>query len=779
MSEAILININRHPKILGMKGLLVFIIIAVLIAVPTLASAKSVVYVSKQNCAGLNCTCLPSTSEDRAFCDRLARLGYDVSLDSEGDVKDNSVVWKADSVTADLIFLGDVSDSMIDKNKNQSAFCGNVKNSGKKVFATFGSAYKNRSLEGCAFPLALASYPADDNICPSTNVWVTEQNYITKGFAINDIKDVYLTSQPVKLNYGQSTASAHCDPSAESMPTSLYSVMLTSTRGTFWGLDRPSKFTDTGWLLFERAVLFTTGDNVWNVTYFTIPSTVSAGRAFMLFADVRSLASPIRSGEVNVSFSGVPLGKLAYSNATGHWENRALSIATDGALAVTAEEGTGTQQIKAGALDVRIISGSYLPGKPYSAKAQVYAAGLQSTANLNYRLLDGKLSTVSQGAMTYLGGTYYADYTPGNLGDLILEVTASSGAATGGAFKILREQNASISYSVEPKEWVITATKSGTGAMTFAISGGELTGLAAEKGGELADSMIVNVNTTGVAAGTAAKITAKLDWTTLKEGEHTGEIFISSDQFSASIPIRFAYFKLTGDWLEVEPKVITVAAPTGKTGSYKIKLFNTANIPTSGITVGASGRLNGLVSFAKEPYYINQSGAADITLVFDASKLDEGKYSGIITVNSSLGTADIDATLDVTPDVSDLLGTLETDWAGELSRLTDGGASLSPTASQLSQSINETVASAHAALESGDYNKANTLYQSALSSLDKLQREEKSSGTNWLVILFVLAIIGAAGYFGRNYYKKNKKGQEEKKAPEMPKAEEGYRTEYY
>jgi hypothetical protein len=759
-----------------MKGLLVTIIIAVLIAVPALAAAKTVVYVGKQNCAGLNCTCLPA--EDRLFCDRLHALGYDVAIDSEGDVKDNSVVWKADSAKADLIFLGDVSDSMTDKNKNQSAFCGNVKSAGKKVFATFGSAYKNRSFEGCAFPLALASYPADDNTCPTSNIWVTEQNYITKGFGINDIKDVYTSAQPAKLNYGQSTASAHCDPSADSMPTSLYSVVLTSGRGTFWGLDKPSKFTDTGWTLFERAVLFTTGDNVWNVTYFTVPSKVSAGKAFMLFADVRSLARPITTGEVNVSFSGAPLGELAYNNATGHWENRALTIQTNGALTVNSEEGLGTQQMQAGTLEVRIISGSYLPGQPYSAKAQVYAGGAQSTADLNYRLLDSKLSVVFQGTMTYLGGTYYADFTPGDLGNLILEVTAANGPNTGGAFKLLRPQNATVSYSITPNEWVITAVKPGTGTMAFTVSGGELTGLTAEKSGELADNMIVNVNSTGVAAGAAAKITAKIDWTALKEGEHTGEIFVSSDQFSATVPIRFAYFKLTGDWLEAEPKVIKVAAPTGKTGTYSIKLFNTANIPTSDIAVSASEQLVGLVSFAKEPYYINQSGSRDVTLVFDASNLDAGTYSGTVTVTSSLGTADVVAELDVTPDVSQLLGTLETDWTGELSRLTEGGATLNPTASQLSQSINETVAGAREALASGDYNKANTLYQSALSSLEKLQKEQKASGTDWLLILIILAVLGGLGYFGWNFYKKNKKKPEEKKT-EMPKAEEGYRTEYY
>ena len=762
-----------------MKRLLV-ILLAVLIAVPALAAAKTAVYVTKQNCAGLGCDCLPA--EDKLFCNRLISLGYNVTIDTEGDVKDNSVLWKADYAKADLIFLGNVSDTVTDKTKNQSAFCTNVKNSNKKVFATFENAYKNRSIEGCAFFLALASYPDDDNICNTNNIRITETGYITKGLDLNSVKEIYTAAQDVKINYGTSAASAHCDPSADSVLTGLYSVVKTSARGTFWGLDKPSKFTDTGWTLFERAVLLTTGDNVWNVTYFTIPERISAGKTFMLFATVRSLARPITAGNVTASLDGSALGTLTYVNATGRWENRALTIRTDGMLTVSAEDGSAEGQVTAGDLDVRILSGAYMPGKPYSAKANVLLQNNPVSGDVKYRLWSKNLTVISEGPMKEVANTYYADLTPGDQGELILEMTADVLPYSGGAFKVIRPQNATaLSYSITPAEWVVTATKAGSETMTFTIAtGSETTGLRVDKSGGLAN--YVTLNTSGMAqnlaAGQSTNFSAKLNWAGLSEGERDGELFIDSDQFSASIPIRFAYFKLTGDWLEAEPKVVKAAAPKGKTSTYVIKLVNTANLPTTGLKVTASGDLAGAVSFAKLPYYINASSSKDAELLFDTKGKAEGTYTGLITITGALGKAEIDASLEVTPDISELVGELETDWNGELGRLTEGGATLSPAAAQLSQSINSTVSDAKDALAKGDYTTANRLYQSAAASLEDLKKEKKQEGLGWLFILIFLVILGAGGYFGWNYWKKRKEEKAGKKK-ELPKAEEQYRTEYY
>ncbi|MEM5814717.1 MAG: hypothetical protein QXD77_02780, partial [Candidatus Aenigmatarchaeota archaeon] len=680
-----------------------------------------------------------------------------------------------------LIFLGDVSQSMIDKTQNQPTFCNNIKNTNKKVFATFGNAYKNRSLEGCAFTLALASYPSNDNICNTNNVRITESNYITKGLDLNSVNEVYTAAKDVKINYGSSTASAHCDPSAADVPTGLYSVVTVSNRGTFWGLDTPSAFKDTGWTLFERAVLLTTGDNVWNVTFFTIPGKITAGKAFMLFAKVKSLAKPITEGSVAVTLDESPLGDLNYVNETGYWENRALAIQTDGYLKVSATDGSAEQLVRAGDLDVRILSGSYMPGKPYSMKANVLFQNNPTTADVKYRVWDSGLAVLYEGTMKYLGGTYYADLNPSSADDLILEVTAGNDTLSGGSFKIIRPQNATgISYTITPAEWVMTATTPGSETMTFTIAAGnELTGLSVEKSGELANYVTLNTSATAenVAVGKSTTFSAKLDWSGLKEGERRGEIFINSDQFSASVPIKLAYFKLTGDWMEAEPKVAKVSAPAGKTATYKIRLVNTANLPMSGIKVMASGGLTGMVSFVAPPYYINASSSKEVELLFDTKNKEQGTYTGVITFTSALGRAEVDTTFEVTPDISELLDTLQTDWDNELARLTEGGAQLSPTAAQLSQSINTTVEDARAALAQGDYTRANSLYRSAAASLEDLKKERKQADWGWLTYLVILAVLAGGGWFGWNYWKKKK--AEKKKKPELPKAEESYRTEYY
>ena len=754
------------------------ILLAVLIAVPTMAAAKTAVYVTSKSCAGLDCSCLPA--EDALFCDRLKKLGYDVVIDTEGDVKDKSTIWQADSAKADLIFLGDVSQAMTDKTKGQPAFCNNVKNSGKKVFATFGNAYKNRTLEGCAFALGLVNYPSDDNICKVDSLWVTETGYITRGFALNDIKGVYTAAQDVKINYGTSGASAHCDPSAADVPTGLYSAVAVKGGGTFWGLDKPSKFTDTGWLLFERAVLLTTGDNVWNVTFFTIPEKATAYKPFMIFAKVRSLAVPITEGSVNASLNLVPLGGLSYSNATGYWENRALTTPAGGELTVSAEDGSSTKTMTAGDLDARIISGSYTPGAVYTVRAQPLLLGFPAVADMRYRIWDSSLTARGEGDMKRSGSEYTANITLAGPGELIVEVTAQNVSLTGGAFKIIRPQNVTVpGFSVEPSEWVVTATKPGTDSFLFTITAGtDITGLSAEKSGELADRM--TLSTTGLPqilqAGKTASFLAGLDWTGLSEGPRTGEIFVNSDQFSTTIPVRFIYVAVAGDWLEAEPKVIKVSAPAGGTSAYTIKLVNTASYPTTGIKVEASGDLRGAVTFAKEPYHVEASGKKDAELLFDARGKTEGTYSGTITVTSSLGQDEITADLEVTPDIANLLDALDDGWQAELLRLSEGGAQLSPTASQLSQNINTTLSDARAALAKNDYTTANTLYQRAAASLDDLKKEQKQ-GVSWVVILLVLAATGVLGYVGWQHFKKKKK--EEKKKPELPKAEEQYRTEYY
>jgi hypothetical protein len=50
------------------------IVLAILLVMPVLASAKSVAYVTNQSVAGFPCTSL--TGEDKLFCQRLEKLGY-------------------------------------------------------------------------------------------------------------------------------------------------------------------------------------------------------------------------------------------------------------------------------------------------------------------------------------------------------------------------------------------------------------------------------------------------------------------------------------------------------------------------------------------------------------------------------------------------------------------------------------------------------------------------------------------------------------------------------
>ena len=130
-----------------MKKLLVLIIFIVLLA-PVASATKNVTYITSDATAS---ECSDLSSDDKWFCERLENeIGYDVTLVHENQVRDGTSIWKIPASKSDLIFLGDISQTMIDQTKTDSAkFCSNVTaytGSGKaKVFGAFSSIYNDTS----------------------------------------------------------------------------------------------------------------------------------------------------------------------------------------------------------------------------------------------------------------------------------------------------------------------------------------------------------------------------------------------------------------------------------------------------------------------------------------------------------------------------------------------------------------------------------------------------------------------------------------------------------
>ena len=472
---------------------------------------------------------------------------------------------------------------------------------------------------------------------------------------------------------------------------------------------------------------------------------------------------------------------MEYNNETGYWENRALSIATDGILLIEAEEGSVEERIDAGDLDVRIVSGSYVLGKSYDVNAKVLFQDISWVADVKYKLWDSELNLVAQGAMKQKDDVYTAEVDLNKSEQLILEVTAQNSSLTGGRFKLIRPTNVTtFDYTVEPGKWIVTATEPGSETMVFKIdASSDISGLLVEKGGGL--SNFITLDTTmmesDLVAGDSTEFRATLDWSSLSEGEYSGELFVGSDQLSAVIPVHLYHFAIAGEWLEVDKKVLKVEVPKGRSTEKLIRLTNLASLPTTGIKLSASGELTDIVSFAREPYYVNGSESKDARLLFDAATLTEGSYSGTITITSSLGDVEILANMEVTPDIDEMLDTIENEWQVALNNLTAGGAELSEEAAILSELVSGNITQARVELAAENYAEALEYYNDAEKSLNELKKIEPPFGLDLLIILIVVVIIGAGAYVGWRFLKKKKK--KKKKEVELPKAEEQYRTEYY
>jgi hypothetical protein len=760
------------------------IVLAILLVMPVLASAKSVAYVTNQSVAGFPCTSL--TGEDKLFCQRLEKLGYHVDLLTDSDVRDNSLLWQDVSPNTSMIFLGGVSAQMVNLSLGDYVdFCGHLaiaQNEGKKIFATFVNARKKGDVRGCAFnPLNIVSFPADDNTCTAkqTGLWVIEDTYITRGFQHNQIVQVYNSSQDVWIHGGTQNLAANCDPPAASLGTSFYSAVAVTNMGTFWGLDKPSAFTSNGWLFFDRTVLLTTGDNIWNVSFFTIPELITANRTFMLFAQVSNLAGPVTNDTVTVNTDSTPLANLTFNNVTGRWENRLLKIANDTRLNVTATDGSANLPVKAGELGVQILSSNYQPGT-YTIRARLEKESVIGA--LNYKLWNSNLAVISEGPLGLVEGTYKANVELSDLGGLILEVTATTGdGMSGGAFKTIHPQVANITgVRIEPASWVVTATSPGADSITFRLisPSANITGLDIVSTGELAPRLVLNLSgfPSQLMAGSVAEFSAKLNWSSLPEGIYKGELLLDSDQLGMVINVTLNRFNIPGDFLTAEPKTLGLQVPFGGNGTATIKLTNGASLPATSLKLSVAGTLAGRVSMSKNPYTVPARGSADLGIAVDAKGLAEGTYSGVLKVTSSLGEEDVILNVIVGPDVSKLVEQLEIDYSSLLE-----GKKVPANLQGLSQNVNSSIEQAKDALARGDFSAATNAYRTANTSFTQLQTElAKSPPFDIVSALFWLIVIGAiAG--GVWYYLKRKKEKEEerKKKPKLPEGEEKYRFEYY
>jgi len=178
----------------------------------------------------------------------------------------------------------------------------------------------------------------------------------------------------------------------------------------------------------------------------------------------------------------------------------------------------------------------------------------------------------------------------------------------------------------------------------------------------------------------------------------------------------------------------------------------------------------------------------------DTDGLSIDDYSGTITVKSSIGDDTININLEIIGDLSESaslklteLTTLR-DRLDKLSRK-DGYEALVADYSDIQTALE----SAQTEYADGNYETANTRYQSALSDISRLEsgidsleaQKANYGGIIWIVaIIIILAIIGVVAYKYKDKLMKfiNKLLKREQEQPQQeyyPEQQGDYRTEYY
>ncbi|MEM5804593.1 MAG: hypothetical protein QXU82_01965 [Candidatus Aenigmatarchaeota archaeon] len=757
-----------------MRKLVICFALAFALLAP-LAAAKTALYVTKDNCARLTCDCL--TGNDKLFCERVRSLGYEVIINTEGDARDSSSIWKEDSRKADMIFLGDASDSVL--NKTQSAFCGNIIASGKKIFATGSNAYIGNETTGCAFRAGLASYSDEDNVCTADNVFIRSSNYVTKMYNLNSIVKAYATAAPMYIHSGPTWIGVHCDPPGSKYQTETYSVMNLNDKGAFWGLGDAASLSPEGWQLFDRALIYTMNDSVWSVATKTIPEHVSSGEKFIVASRIYDRGQPVTTGNVTLAINDRPSGNMAYNPNSGQWEITSEGITADSTIRVVALEGESRLSLKAGNISVRIISGSYQPGN-YTLRATA-----SEDATLTYRIWDSKLGLKREGAMAKEEGSYQAVVAMGDWGDVILEVDATANGKEGGAMKKVTKGEAVVfgtGYRIAPKEWVASATKETTTVQKFRIisMSSAITGLNVRVGGSIGGRLSVNTTgmSTSLAPGEETSFTAEISTNSLEEGYYSGTMIVDSEQTYYVMPVNFTYSKVAGDFLDVSPTEWSVVVGAGREAAGKFTLKNLANFPASGIGYSFTGDLAGMATAPEEPYYVPGLGTAEA--VIKVSGLSEGAYEGGITITSSAGTAKIRAVVRVTKDVF----SLAEQALGELDAIDASLGQIGSPAQLAGRSLDlrNRLRQAENYWSAGEFAAAEEAYNSAVPELAKLKEDtdimlhQPPYGLIAAAAAVMIAIAAGALFLRKRAKKKPEEKKEEKyEAPE----EGGYRKEFY
>lgn len=820
------------------KIILVFLLLAFL---PLAASAKSVVYVSSQVAATERCYDL--TGEDSIFCKELENLGYSVIVKNENAVVTNA--WNSIANTADLIFLGDVSEPMtnISAESLGGKFCKFVfyandaksVRRGKPIFSAFGNSFVNVTSYsyGCGaqemFPPETKTvcgggtcsqalvYPINNNLCEKHIFKKQKDGYITSG--IPSVVSIYTGDATAKITNKSQTfpttlqadvwLADECQPSGGSqLDYFIYPTILTTNKGVFWGPDTPSKFTNTTWKIFDRAILFVLNDSSLNASFFTIPETPSSGEKFFIIADVKDRT---RTSENATSYIWVGDAKIAlnYDNVSAKWIGRDASSSKTLTSQFYAISGDGlkemniSKEISAGVIKVNILSPLVNQNKTL-IRAEISNSG--AAVQVVYKIWNLNYSLVSSGGLSLKEGIYQANASVGET-NYILEIDArDSSGKVGGAYREVSE-----SRKLEPnQDFILTpneiysshsAGKTITQKFILKAVSSDIKNLRILKSGPIANDISVDMSNASfsINAGNETFFSVSINANNYQTGTYRGKFVVDAENLNYEIPIEIIIDPLVkgSDWLGANPKSWRASIPKGNLQTKTFNLVSLGIYHAGDIKFEATGDFKNLLK-VPDISFIKAHSEVPVELTLDTTKLSEGSHKGDIQISSSIGNEIISVDINIVGDFSNQIEELKTNISSLESKI----AAFNSTGADLVKA-NAALEEARQAIElvenkwkNQDYEGAKASIPAAQAKLAALEKEvseiREPFPIIYVVVLIILIIIVFIVLKFRNkigeIFKKKKKpeippeegGESESdtyKPP--PSGDSGYRPEYY
>ncbi len=792
------------------------VILAIVLMSVQVHATKNILYVTA---GGTDSTCSQLSAEDSLLCMKLTNLAYGVRVINEQHIVSNSQLWQDYSNWSNMIFIGNVSLSMVNGSQNQFAFCGNLNSklsANRPLFSAFSdNRIQSGGIRGCALYTAsflplVKFFGADVNNCTASSLKVKKAGYITEDYNVGD-NVVFYTSPDEILVHNETNdgwfATVDCSPGG--LPVKLYPAINTSFKGAFWGLTVPQKYTADAWKIFEKTVRLVLNDTIIRkLSESNLTSDKDSYKPLETSrVDFYTISQTSQANLTVMKPDGSPefYGSLTQINSSYWSKNYSFPrVAANGTymFQVSAAAGSdiGLFNKSVDVIPYKILATldktSYFVNQTILVSIQRTDSygPLNATYVFNETAPDGKKTIISKVTTdSILFNTTYQIPSNAKGGTHLIDIYINDSDGRTLTKELSFIVKASNVLSVNPPTWYQTVSLPGTLTKGFVINN---TGDSAINSIDLTAygnaSMSLSLSFIGsLNSGETRNFTATVN--VLQPGRKSGTISVASEDsaFLVDVAIDFS-LGASIDFLTATPTFLTEVTIPDRTTQQNITLDNIGAIDGSGLVYNVSSDLAGIVSISNLPTVLSATSERQAIVNFNTAGKTPQVYSGQLTINSSIGSEVLTITVDV-------LGDLVSEADNQIASL----EALLPSINNLEKqkkdvsSIKDLYNTTRSLLDqvktdyqAGDYVSAKTGFDTAVNDISSLESQitalltvkppGNSIGIIWTIAeIVILIIIGVTAYRYKDKIKEfvNKilKKEQPQEQPEYYYSEEEYR----